>query len=99
MDYLERSEIEDVTIVALNRGKVNALNPGVVEELSNLFDELEADFAVEAVLLTGKDQFFSFGFDIPEFLSYSEDAFTQFLFDFTSLYRKIFMFSKPVIAG
>ncbi|HEV2907714.1 MAG TPA: enoyl-CoA hydratase-related protein [Candidatus Eremiobacteraceae bacterium] len=57
-----------VAIVTINRPKVlNALNESVLSELSRVFDELEADRAVRAVILTGAgDRAFVAGADIGE---------------------------------
>jgi enoyl-CoA hydratase/carnithine racemase len=99
MSYVDLSQIDDVAIVALNRGKVNALNHDTVRELADQLRVLETSDGVGAVVLTGTGKFFTFGFDIPEFLAYSKPEFTKFLTDFTDLYRQIFMFPKPVVAG
>jgi enoyl-CoA hydratase len=50
-------------------------------------------------VLTGRGKFFSFGFDIPEFLSYSREEFTRYLTNFTTLYRDLFVFPKPLVAA
>jgi enoyl-CoA hydratase/carnithine racemase len=49
--------------------------------------------------LTGEGKFFTFGFDIPEFLSYTKEAFVRYLTKFTGLYTDIFLYSKPVVAA
>ena len=57
-----------VAIVTVNRPKVlNALNETVLSELSKVFDELEADRSVLAVIITGAgDRAFVAGADIGE---------------------------------
>ena len=57
-----------IAIVTLNRPKVlNALNELVLSELSDVFDELEADRSVRAVVITGAgDRAFAAGADIGE---------------------------------
>jgi enoyl-CoA hydratase/carnithine racemase len=49
--------------------------------------------------LTGEGKFFTFGFDIPEFLSYTKEAFVRYLTKFTGLYTDIFLYPKPVVAA
>ncbi len=88
-----------IATVTLKRGKVNALNESMVEEIRNSFEELENNQDIRAVILTGYGKFFSFGFDIPEFLSYSKDAFIGYLEKFTSLCTYLFLYPKPVIAA
>ena len=85
--------------VTLSRGKVNALNEPMIEQISGGLEGLENDDAVKAIILTGQGKFFSFGFDIPGFLSYSRDAFTRFVTKFTNLYTYMFLFPKPIVAA
>ena len=88
-----------IATVTLNRGKVNAFNESMVEEIQSCFEELRNDQAIQAIILTGQGKFFTFGFDIPEFLSYSKDAFIRYLTKFTALYTYVFLMPKPVIAA
>ena len=99
MSLLEVQVHDGIATVVLERGKVNALNPGVVEELSAAFKTMQSDTGVAAVVLTGRGKFFSFGFDIPEFLAYTREDFTAFLTNFTTLYRKLFIYPKPIVAA
>ena len=99
MQFVDVSKEEQVATVVLSRGKVNALNEDLVNELGTCFAELIDDDDVKAVILTGRGKFFSFGFDIPEFLPYTKEAFAGFLKKFTDLYTDIFLFPKPVVAA
>ena len=99
MGFVRVSKDEGIATLTLTRGKVNALNEPLVEELEGCFENLEKDKTVKSVILTGKGKFFSFGFDIPEFMSYSKDAFIKYVKKFTNLYTYMFMFSKPIIAA
>ena len=76
MSVLDVQVRDAIATVVLQRGKVNAINPTVVEELSTAFAQLQRDSDVRAVVLTGHGKFFSFGFDIPGFLSYTREQFT-----------------------
>ncbi|HEU4386814.1 MAG TPA: enoyl-CoA hydratase/isomerase family protein [Blastocatellia bacterium] len=99
MRFVEVQIKDGIATVVLERGKVNALNPAVVEELSATFSAPQSDSAAGAVVLTGRGKFFSFGFDIPEFLSYTREEFTNFLTNFTRLYRNLFIYPKPFVAA
>lgn len=99
MKYVEVRMREAVATVVLGRGKVNALDERVVEELSQTFRELAGDGAVRAAVLTGRGSFFSFGFDVPRFMSYSRDDFASFLQAFTGCKRRLFLFPKPLVAA
>ena len=78
---------------------MNAINEAVVEEMMGHFQEFSADPAVKAVILTGQGKFFTFGFDIPEFLGYGREDFIRYLTKFTDLYTFLFLFPKPLVAA
>ena len=99
MEFVRLSIQEGLAEVRLERGKVNALDDRVVDELSVTFRELADDPRVRAAILTGTGKFFSFGFDIPKFLGYSKDAFAEYLGRFTGLYRELYAHPKPVVAA
>ena len=97
MQYIELIKIKNIATIKLNRGKVNALNEPFVEELYHCLKDLEDDFETRAVIITGQGNFFSFGFDIPEFLSFQPKEFARYLTKFTALYTYIFAYPKPMV--
>jgi 3,2-trans-enoyl-CoA isomerase len=99
MDLIMLEKRDNIAIVTLSRGKVNALNGEVVEELRESLKTLEADQDTRAVILTGQGKFFSFGFDIPQFLSFGKEQFSSFLARFTELYTHLFLYPKPIVAA
>ena len=99
MTFVHLETRDGLASVRLERGKVNALNEQVVDELSRCFRDLETDPAVRGVLLTGTGKFFSFGFDIPQFLGMPKEEFAQYLRKFTALYRELFFHPRPVVAA
>ena len=99
MNFVELTVERNIATVTLNRGKVNALNEPLVEQLRDLFRQVERDPSIAAAILTGQGKFFSFGFDIPEFISYTRDEFRRFLTQFSRLYTTLFRFPKPLIGG
>lgn len=99
MSFVDISKDNGIATVALSRGKVNALNLEVVRELKESFMSLEKDTEIKAVVLTGRGKFFSFGFDIPEFLGQSREQFSEYLTEFTGLYTYLFMFPRPLVAA
>ena len=67
-------EIKDgYAIVQLNRGKVNAINLEMVEELASVFESFEKEDAVGGVIITGQPNFFTAGLDVIELYHYDED--------------------------
>ncbi len=99
MNFVRQSTEEGIAEVRLERGKVNALNEHLVDELTDCFRDLASDPRVQGILLTGTGKFFSFGFDIPEFMDASMEAFARYLEKFTALYRDLFAHPKPVVAA
>ena len=99
MNFVEVEVSSDIATVFLSRGKVNALNALVVDELKACLSALEGDRDLKALILTGRGKFFSFGFDIPEFLGLTQEAFTDFVTNFTELYTRLFLYPKPVVAA
>ena len=99
MNFVHKSIDDGIATLTLSRGKVNALNEPVVEHLNGRLADLQNDGSVKAIILAGQGKFFSFGFDIPEFLSYSKESFTEYLTKFTGLYTYMFLFPKPLVAA
>jgi Delta3-Delta2-enoyl-CoA isomerase len=99
MEFIFQEKNEHIATLTLSRGKVNALNDAMVDELRANLIALENDQETRAIILTGSGKFFSFGFDVPEFLSFSKERFTDYLTNFTDLYTYIFLYPKPVVAA
>jgi enoyl-CoA hydratase len=88
-----------VGIVTLNRPQaLNALNAALIAEIGTAFDDLEADPAIGAIVLTGSDKAFAAGADIKEMAektyieAYSEDFITRG-------WERVAQCRKPVVAA
>tara|TARA_R110000744_G_scaffold119507_2_gene222897 strand:- start:129 stop:428 length:300 start_codon:yes stop_codon:yes gene_type:complete len=79
MNTLELTEKENYVIVQMNRGKVNAINHEMVNELKEVFKKLEEDPAVMGVILTGQPHYFSAGLDLIELYQYEKSKYRNFL--------------------
>ena len=99
MDFVQSQKHDGIATLTLGRGKVNAINGPVVDEMRVHLKSLEHDPEAKAVVLTGAGKFFSFGFDVPEFLSFDKAQFTRFLTAFTDLHTYLFVYPKPVVAA
>ena len=99
MSFVHVSKDGEIATVTLSRGKVNALNEPMVEEITKSFADLATDNEVRSIIFTGSGKFFSFGFDVPEFLNYSKSDFIRFFEKFTNLYTYLFLFPKPIVAA
>jgi enoyl-CoA hydratase len=89
----------NVGLITLNRPKVfNALSDALTRELTAALDELEADDAIGALVLTGNDKAFAAGADIKEMKNRS--FVDVYLSDFvTSSWERITRCRKPIIAA
>ena len=99
MSFVGLTQEEGVALLTLQRGKVNAINEAVVEELLSRLEAVKADRSSGAVVLTGRGKFFSFGLDVPELYPLSREEFTGFVERFTDLYKAIYVYPKPVVAA
>ncbi|MFA5182484.1 MAG: enoyl-CoA hydratase-related protein [Syntrophales bacterium] len=99
MEFVRVEKTDGIAKVILSRGKVNAINEFVIDELTACFQGLADDAETKAVILTGQGKFFTYGFDIPEFLSYKKEDFLRYLTKFTDFYGDVFLYPKPVIAA
>ena len=99
MSLVLATKEKGIATVTLQRGKVNALNEPMVEEIFDSFGNLETDTEVKSIIFTGSGKFFSFGFDVPEFMKYSKKDFISFMEKFTNLYTYLFHFPKPIVAA
>ena len=99
MHFVLSSKNNEIATVTLQRGKVNALNEPMVEEIADSFGNLETDAEVNSIVFTGSGKFFSFGFDVPEFFKYPKKDFIRYLEKFTNLYTYLFQFPKPIVAA
>jgi enoyl-CoA hydratase/carnithine racemase len=99
MSLVLATKEKGIATVTLQRGKVNALNEPMVEEIFDSFGNSETDTEVKSIIFTGSGKFFSFGFDVPEFMKYSKKDFISFMEKFTNLYTYLFQFPKPIVAA
>jgi enoyl-CoA hydratase len=88
-----------VGIITLNRPQaLNALNAALIAELGAALDELEADDAIGALVLTGSDRAFAAGADVKEMVektyieAYREDFITRG-------WERVAQCRKPIVAA
>ncbi|MBN2098294.1 MAG: enoyl-CoA hydratase/isomerase family protein [Dehalococcoidia bacterium] len=99
MEFVQLQKHDGIATLTLARGKVNAINGPVVDQMTERLKSLEHDPEANSIVLTGAGKFFSFGFDVPEFLSFEKPQFDRFLTAFTDLHTYLFLYPKPVVAA
>lgn len=99
MNALKVLKKEDYTIVQMNRGKVNAINYDMVQELRQVFRDIENDSTVKGVILTGQPHYFSAGLDLIELFQYDKRQIKDFFRVFGALFIELMHITKPVISA
>ncbi|HEY9165656.1 MAG TPA: enoyl-CoA hydratase-related protein [Candidatus Kryptonia bacterium] len=89
---------EPIAIVQLHRPEVlNALNHGLMIELANCLEELDADTKINCIVITGNEKAFAAGADIKEM---AESGTIEMLTrDNFSVWERIRRIKKPIIAA
>ncbi len=97
MEGLVAYEIEDgIATVRLDDGKVNAQSPAMLEAIGEALDRAEAD--ASAVIITGREEVFSAGFDLKVFTERQEEI-PRMLQLGARLNQRLLGFPKPVVAA
>jgi enoyl-CoA hydratase/carnithine racemase len=100
MDYITCERDGQLLVVTLARGKANALNSAMVEELIAAVSSAAASEDVRGVVLASdRPKFFSGGFDVVEVFGYDRKTMTEFFGRFIDLYEKMLRLPKPLVAA
>jgi len=91
---------DGVLILEMQRGKANALNRVMIEELNSAVDDAARDDGVSGIVLASAcPRYFSAGFDLDEVLTYDRDTMTVFFYRFIDLHESLSLLPKPVVAA
>jgi enoyl-CoA hydratase/carnithine racemase len=89
-----------VLVITFARGKANALNAELVEELHAAFAQTERDASVRGVVLASDHpKLFSGGFDVDEVFSYDEPTMGRFFGRFLDLFERMRHLPKPLVCA
>lgn len=86
-------------VVQMDRGTANAIEQGLVNELSDWFARAAGDDAIAGAVLTGKARFFSAGLDLIALFDYSKEEIAAFWESFLDLMRQMAAWEKPLVAS
>lgn len=95
---LERDSVDGVEIVRFARGKVNALDLELLQEVIATFAQL-LDEDVDAVVLTGRGSAFSAGVDLHRVLEGRAEYLADYLPAMAEAFESVFRFPRPVVAA
>lgn len=99
MKTLQVTINDKLAVVALNRGRSNALTIEMLRELIQVFRQLDEDGGVNGVIITGKERFFSAGVDLIEVYHYNEEQVKEFWTLFMAMQATLVAFEKPMVAA
>lgn len=99
METLKITIQDSVAIVALDRGKSNAMNEQMLDELKKIIKSIDQDDNILGVVLTGKPGFFTAGLDLIALYEYDEAQMKAFWTKFLDLVKTLTSFKKPLISA
>ena len=86
---------EDVAVIEFDDGKANALGHDAIEAILGAFDEVED---AGAVVLTGRPERFSAGFDL-KVMAAGPDIARGLLRRGVDLFLRMYLYPRPVVAA
>src|SRR5690606_13692105 len=98
MNNLNVTVVDRMALIGLNRGKWNAINLSMLQELGTLLKNIENDDAILGIILHGQDRFFISGLDLIELYELNEEQIREFWKTFLELVGALVSFKKPSIA-
>jgi enoyl-CoA hydratase len=87
-----------VAVLGLELGRGNAIDPAFLSTFHGALDEVERSDA-RAVVITGKGRVFCGGLDLVALHAFDRPAMERFIDDFDAFFRRLFSFSRPVVAA
>jgi enoyl-CoA hydratase len=98
MTELATYELDDrIATIAIDDGKVNAFSVPMLKAIHSAFDQAERDGAI--VILTGREGYFSAGFDLKVFAGGDVEQVIEMLTLGATLAERILGFERPVITA
>lgn len=99
METLKVTINERMALIGLDRGKSNAINLKMLQELNILLKSIENDDSIAGIILHGKERFFSSGLDLIELFDYNEQEIKEFWILFLDFVKTFVGFKKPSVAA
>ncbi len=98
-EFLKTHHDDHVLHIILHRGKSNAMHLEMLQEIAQTFSGAANDPAIEGVVLTGHEGFFTSGLDLITLYSYDEEQMKTFWHAFIDLLHGLVSFPKPFAAA
>lgn len=98
-EFIKTQITDHIAYIGLDRGKSNALHLEMLQELQEELRAANDNPAIEAIVLHGKEGFFSSGLDLITLYGYEESTMQEFWEIFMSVIYTLASLPKPVIAS
>lgn len=98
-EFIKAQTNEHITYIGLDRGRSNALHLEMMQELTSELERAKDDPAIEAIILHGKEGFFSAGLDLITLYEYNDGQIKKLWETFIDLIYTLASFPKPAIAS
>lgn len=99
METLTLNQKENYSILTFDRGRSNPMNLQMFEEMIEVLKSLKNDNSSQALIIAGKENFFSSGLDLPEIMTYDREKTRQFWKTFMDLIIELVAYPKPLVAA
>jgi enoyl-CoA hydratase len=100
MTLIRSDRQADVLVLHLARGRANALNTELVEQLGSALELAAADASVRALVLASDSPIlFCPGFDVTEVFAYDRARMLQFFASFVRTFERLRTLPKPVLCA
>jgi len=100
LEHITVERHQDVAVLTLASGKVNAMSPALIQETEAVLHEIAEDSQVAAIVLTGgESRFFSFGLDVAYLLNLNRGDMAVFLKQLNTILRRLYTLPKPLVAA
>ena len=100
MNLIRSQRQADVLLLQLARGRANALNAELVDQLESALELAAADPSVRAlVLASDAPTLFCAGFDVSEVFAYDRPRMLQFFARFVRTFERLRSLPKPVLCA
>lgn len=98
-EFIKKKVTNHIAYIGLDRGRSNAMHLEMIRELSQEIKTAEEDPSIEAMILHGKESFFSSGLDLITLYDYDEKTIRTFWEEFFDLTYTLASFTKPSVAS
>ncbi len=91
---------DEVAILRLNNGVINAISPTLLEDMSSALGQIKSEYS--GLVLAGGPKFFSIGLELPTLLKLNRADMTDFFDRFLQVVFELYTFPLPsvcVLAG